>query len=383
MNYTNILKRAWHNVLNYRALWIFGIILALVSFSWETAAFIGRDDESGGISVVRGPDETFGEALERTLQQELDQADRALEEFLARELTLEVESNIAAVITVLLSTAVALYIIGRVARYVCETALIRMVNRHQETGQQQTIRQGFRLGWSRSAWRLLLIELLVNLVAVAASLLLFALIFSPMPLWIEGSESTVIAGAILTAAIFLLAVLVIVLVVVFVSLLKIFSRRACVIEDLGVTASVYRGYALLRQNLKRILPMWLVMFAVNAGWPALLGFFLILLFGIGILLGGLPALLVNWLIGLVAAGEAAVFIAAAIGVIILIVILAAPLAWLGGMRQVFLSSMWTLTYRELCQLEQLAQEVPPEVQIAETPSRARGESGSGVTPTDC
>ncbi len=380
MNYTNILKRAWHNVLNYRALWIFGIILALVTFSWGTAAFLGRDDESGGISVVRGPDETFGEALERTLQRELDQADRALEEFLARELTVEVESDMAAVITVLLSTVVALYITGRVARYVSETALIRMVNRHQETGQQQTIRQGFRLGWSRSAWQLLLIELLVNLVAVAASLLLFALIFSPVPLWIEGSESTVIAGAILTAAIFLLAVLVIVLVVVFVSLLKIFSRRACAMEGLGVTASIYRGYALLRQNLKRILPMGLVMFAVNASWPALSALFLILLFGIGILLGGLPALLVNWLVGLVAAGDIAVLIAAAIGVIILILILAAPLAWLGGMRRVFLSSMWTLTYRELCQLEQLAREVPPEAQIAETPPWARGESGSGVTP---
>jgi hypothetical protein len=310
----------------------------------------------------------------------LDQADRALEEFLARELNLEVEGNMAAVITVLLSTAVALYVIGRVARYVSETALIRMVNRQQETGQQQTVRQGFRLGFSRSAWRLFLIELLVNLVAVAASLLLFALIFSPMPLWIEGSESTVIAGLILTAAIFLLAVLVIVLVVVFVSLLKIFSRRACAIEGLGATASIYRGYALLRQNLKRILPMGLVMFAVNASWPALVGFFLILLFGIGILLGGLPALLVNWLVGIVAAGKTAVFIAAAIGAIILILILAAPLAWLGGMRQVFLSSMWTMTYRELCQLEQLAQEVPPEVQIPDTSPRPRGESGSGFTP---
>ncbi|NOR82648.1 MAG: hypothetical protein GQ526_04060 [Ardenticatenales bacterium] len=380
MNYTNILKRAWHNVLNYRALWTFGIILALVTFSWGTAAFLGRDDESGGISIVRGPSETFGEALERTLQREFAQADRALEEFLARELTLEVESNLAAVIAVLLSTAVALYIIGRVARYVSETALIRMVNRQQEVGQQQTIRQGLRLGWSRSAWRLLFIELLVNLVAVAASLLLFALIFSPMPLWIKGSESTVIAGAILTAAIFLLAVLVIFLVIVFVSLLKIFSRRACAIEGLGVTASIYRGYALLSQNLKRILPLGLVMFAVNASWPALSGLILIMLFGVGILLGGLPALLVNWLVGLVAAGETAVFIAAAIGVIILILILAAPLAWLGGMRRVFLSSMWTLTYRELCQLEQSARDVPPEVQIAETPPWARGESGSGVTP---
>jgi hypothetical protein len=122
------------------------------------------------------------------------------------------------------------------------------------------------------------------------------------------------------------------------------------------------------------------MFAVNASWPALVGFFLILLFGIGILLGGLPALLVNWLVGIVAAGETAVFIAAVIGAIILILILAAPLAWLGGMRQVFLSSMWTMTYRELCQLEQLAQEVPPEVQIPDTSPRTRGAAGSGVTP---
>jgi hypothetical protein len=383
MNYTQILKGAWHNVLNYRALWTYGIVLALVTFSWQTAAFAGRDDQGndpGGIHIERRSYETFGEAVKRTLRQEIYQADRSLEDFLSNVLNIEVESNIAAVIKVLLPIAIALYIVSKVARYVSETALIRMVDRHQETGQQQTVRQGFHLGWSRSAWRLFLIGILINLVAVAASLLLFALILGPLPLWVTGRESTVIIGALLTAALFFLAIFIVVLVVAAVSMLKILSRQACAIEGLGVTASVYRGYTLLRQNLKRILPIGLVMLAVNAVWPALIGVLLVMLFGVGILLGGLPALLVNWLAGLAAAGETAVITAAAVGVTILILILATPLAWLDGMRQVFLSSMWTLSYRELCKLEQLAQVAPPDVQMTDTPPWARGESGSGATP---
>ena len=38
MNYTKALKRAWETTWRYRALWIFGVILALTTISWSTAA---------------------------------------------------------------------------------------------------------------------------------------------------------------------------------------------------------------------------------------------------------------------------------------------------------------------------------------------------------
>jgi hypothetical protein len=280
-----------------------------------------------------------------------------LDQFFAQELDVEIESDIVALFTWLASISAALTVAGRVARYLSEAALIRMV----AAQGRQTVRQGFQLAWSRAAWRLFFIELLINLLAAAAGILLFALIFSPLPWWVKGSETTVLIGAILTGGLFFLAIFLILLFSMGISVLKLLSRRACVLEDLNVTASVYRGYALLRGNLKELLPVGLVMLGVNLAWPALIGALLLLLFGLGVLLGGLPALLIGSL-GLASAGRGLVFLVIAIGAIILILILAAPLVWLDGMRQVFLSSLWTLTYRALGRLERAgesAPEIPP------------------------
>ena len=45
MDYTKILKRALHTVWNYRALWIFGIILALTTGGGSWSAARGDGDE--------------------------------------------------------------------------------------------------------------------------------------------------------------------------------------------------------------------------------------------------------------------------------------------------------------------------------------------------
>ena len=66
-----------------------------------------------------------------------------------------------AVIFVVFSMILGLVV--AVARYVAETAVIRMVDEYENTGTKMTVRQGFRIGWSRTSWRLFLINLLVNL----------------------------------------------------------------------------------------------------------------------------------------------------------------------------------------------------------------------------
>jgi hypothetical protein len=40
-------------------------------------------------------------------------------------------------------------------------------------------------------------------------------------------------------------------------------------------------------------------------------------------------------------------VAAVVGIPVFILVMAAPLSFLGGLFEVFLSSTWTLTYREL------------------------------------
>ncbi|MBC8264113.1 MAG: hypothetical protein H8E47_08340, partial [Anaerolineales bacterium] len=58
-------------------------------------------------------------------------------------------------------------------------------------------------------------------------------------------------------------------------------------------------------------------------------------------------LLAGGLTGLAFEGAAPWIVAGAMGLPVFILVLAAPLAFLGGLFEVFLSSTWTLTYREL------------------------------------
>jgi hypothetical protein len=45
MDYGKVLERSWHMVTRYRALWIFGIILGMVTFSWGMVWLGSLDDE--------------------------------------------------------------------------------------------------------------------------------------------------------------------------------------------------------------------------------------------------------------------------------------------------------------------------------------------------
>jgi hypothetical protein len=257
-------------------------------------------------------------------------------------------------------------------RYMSRVALIRMVDQYQETGEKATIRQGLRFAWSSKAWKLFLIELLANLAGIAASLLLMALVFSPLPLWVDLSEGLAIAAGILTAALFFIAVFAIVMMSLAITLIKLFARRACALEDMGVAASLLRGYRTVKKHFRELLPVGLVGLGVNLSWPAVVLCFLILLFGVGVLVGGLPALLVGKLMESAAAGETAVFVSLGLGLLLLGAVLTAPLIWLDGLRQVYLSSIWTLTYRQIqgkTSVEEESAIVPP---VLDAPVVAQG-----------
>ena len=119
----------------------------------------------------------------------------------------------------------------------------------------------------------------------------------------------------------------------------------------------------------------MVMLGVNLSWPAVAGTLILLLIGVGMMLGGLPGLLVGNLATLSATGATPVLIGVAVGGLVLILILTAPLVWLDGMRQVFLSSIWTLTYRQINDRETVAQETSPERPAPEAQSFAPNASG--------
>jgi hypothetical protein len=379
MDQTNILKQAWSTLVHYRNLWVFGVILALATASvasvltWlpdEDEPFLTRHE----LTVQRRDGESLWDAVERTLGTEIDQANHELDQ-LFDDLNIRIESDIVAFLITLAAIAVILYLIGLVACYLSRAALIRLVDQYQETGQKQSLRHGFRVGWSRQTWQLFFIELLVNLVVVAAGLLVFALIFGPLPLWVNSSEGAIFAFSILTAGLFFLAIFLVIVGSVFASLVKLFARRVCVLEKLGVTTSVYRGYSLAKQNLKDLLPLVMVMVGVDLSWPVVAGVLMLLLFGAGVLAGGLPGLLTGNLLTLLSTGSAPVVVGALVGGLILMVILVAPLVLLDGMRHVFLSSMWTLTYRQIRDRQTTTENSSPERPVLDSSAFSQSASG--------
>ncbi len=87
-------------------------------------------------------------------------------------------------------------ILTAIARYVAETATMRMVDEYEASGAKMTVRQGFRIGWSRTSWRLFLINLIVNLpiILLMAVLLIVGVVIFRM--FIIGDGNASVAGII-------------------------------------------------------------------------------------------------------------------------------------------------------------------------------------------
>lgn len=365
MQPSEIIRQAWQQVLHHRSLWLFGIILALTTFSWSSLATLSRtggDDQSEpGIQIQRRSYETFGDALERSLKEELDSVSEELEDLVAQELDLQVNVDIVTILASLLGIGVILYLLVKSLRYISEVALIRLIDQDHQAGVRAGIREGFRLGWSRVAFRLFLIAVVINLVATAVGLLLMTLIFSPLPLWVDSGEEVVAAGAIITAALFFLAIFFLILGGMGATLVRILAWRVAVLEGKGVIASVYRGFSLLRHNLRALLPLALVGLGVNLTYPTLIAVLAVPLFAMGLLIGGLPGLVLGGVASLSGAGETALVLGITVAALILMIVIAAPLAFVDGLREIFLSSIWTQAFRRLLQLEVEMEQSPPKI----------------------
>ena len=401
MEYASILKQAWHTAWRYRALWVLGIVLALTTTSLSVPLWYSRHDDksSGGRLVYVLPDDSRiiipggdgdnsegdGDVILNYRHQAdnwpFRQGDAVVsynppDEFsvavVSRDQggnldleTLEIQPwTVGAALALgigLISLIALLLVVSKIARYVAETALIRLVDEYQETGERRGVWQGVKMGWSRSAWRLFLIDLLVDIVGVLASLLLFAAILAPLPLWVQGGEAVIFTLAFLTGSLFFLAIALVIVGSAALSLLKRFARRASALDNLGVLAAIGRGYGIVRGHLKDAGLTWLITVAVRWGWRLALVPIVLGLVGVALLAGSLPALLTGGVTSLVTSGDLPVFLALGVGIPIFVVVLVAPLALLSGLREVFLSALWTLAYRDLRPLESAAAQPASDV----------------------
>ncbi len=326
MDHLKILKRAFAITLNYRVLWVFGIILALTASNGGSPNSRASFDADGGGAPGTGPG-------------------------WPGELSQEVITALIAVGVALLCLIILLVVVGTIARYVAETSVVKLVDRYEASGEQLSLREGFRIGWSRTALRLFLMDLLVGVPFFLAFLLLLLVAAAPLLVWLTESQGLRVIGTLATIGLAMFVIFLTVLVGVALGVLQNFFRRACVLEDLGVVDAVRRGWDVVRQRPGDVALMALILFTIGLAFTILTLPLALLLMVAAAVIVGLPALLVGSVVALFAGPPAGIIAGVVLGLPPFILILTVPLAFVGGLWQVFLSSIWTLSYRELLALE--------------------------------
>jgi hypothetical protein len=353
MDPVKILKRAWHILWNYRALWVFGLVLALATSAGSSGnggnngVQWREDSQSYQAPSYTSPQEFFndvGREIDKLFQQgipEIDISGEALTAFLW-------------IIGIFVAFMFLVGIVVAVARYVSETAVIRMVDEYENTGTKMTVREGFRIGWSRTAWRLFLINLIVNLPAILFFLML--LIAGLIMLAVVGSGNTTLTTASIVAMIglFFLSIFVVVILSIVLGLLRHFFWRVSVLEDVGVRESLKRGFAMVRENWKSVGLMWLVMIGLGIVWAIVSIVAVIITIPVVIVTSAIAVIVVA-IPGLLLVGAFSLFlggplpwIAAGLFILPLFFLIAfSPWLLLGSWQTVYTSTVWTLTYREI------------------------------------
>jgi len=352
MDHVKILKRAWDITWRYRALWIFGIILALT-----VAGGHNYNPNPGDNSQARYTVDHPGEIPESI---ELPDGTEVTVPQVLREVTTWIAIGVT--LAGLCCCAIIVWIVvGRVLRYVAETAAIRMVDDYEETGQKRGIRAGFKLGWSRASFRLFLIDLVIAVGSLVVFLPLIVLMLALIGLSVlMFTQEVIVLGVIIVVAavgLFFLTIFFGVIIGVVIELLKPFFQRACVLEGLSVGESLGRSLDMMKRHFAwDIGVMWLLVIGLNIVWIVATIIIALPLLFVALVVAAVPALVVGGLAGLVFGWIVGLIVVGVIWFPIFFLLMLASTKFLEGLRMTSLSTVWTLTYRELQARESLDEE---------------------------
>jgi hypothetical protein len=354
MKIVQILKQAWSLGWHYRSLWFFGIVVALTTVSWGALVwFVDWDDASNPVLIdweISARDQQW---LEKELGVELPRrftlrgSDVAFEETLRARLPEELSRPLLALALVLAAFGLAALGIAFLARYVAETALIRMVGHYEETGEKVSLRLGLRMGWSIAAMRVFLIDVIVFLFAFSLLVVLY-LPAAVVAILLVGSPAPVaLPGGILAGGLALAAAAATIVVWPPAGVVARLAARACVLDDAGVWASVQYGYRVMRGRMQDVSLVWLATFAIEVLYPIIIVPLAVVLSGAGLVFGSLGGIFA-WSLTPDSLHVVWSWIAAvATGLFLFNLMLWSPLLLLNGLREVLQSSTWTLAYRAL------------------------------------
>ena len=348
-----------NSLWSYRILWIFGILLALTSGG-------GNGGNSGTSWRTQAP-QNNGSGIPGVLPENTPQWVREFTSWFVQNvepLFTHPEQHIATIVSVaaiIFLVFLALGAIAALVRYPAETAAMRMVDEYEQSGQKLGFRQGWKLGWTRRAFRLWLIDLIL---AIPAFLLILLLLGAGLILYFSVSSTFQVTNYLgMVASIFMgfLDIFFLIVMVVFLRLLRKFFARAAALDGMGVGASLRGGWAMFRKNWKSAGLMWLVMVGVGIGYGivALIAFFLLIPAYLVLLVpaafvAALPGLIGYGITSIFASGPLAWIIAVLVAIPFFFITLFAPLFVVNGWYKIYELNIWTLTYREIKAMESLA-----------------------------
>jgi len=351
MDPVKILKRAWEILWSYRALWVFGLILAL--------AGTGTSANGSNNGTRYQYDGNHQQTSPQSMQEFFKDFDQEMQKLFHEgipDMHITSQSLIAFlwIVGIFVVIMLIMGIVMAIARYVSETAVIRMVDEYEGKGTKMTIRQGFGIGWSRTSWRLFLINLIVNLPAIFLLLILFSAGLAIYFAVVNGNSAFTAATVIPMIGLVFLAIFGMVILSIVLHLLRHFFWRVCVLEGASVGESLRQGFAIVRDNWKNVGLMWLVMLGLGIAWVVV---------SIIAVIVTIPAVIVTSMIGLIIVAAPALLLVGAFSLF-----LSGPLPWiagglfvlplffiiafspwilLGSWQTVYTSTVWTLTYREI------------------------------------
>jgi hypothetical protein len=358
-----IIKRAWHILWNYKVLWIFALLLALTagggggnSGSGNSGyQFSGNDREGYSFPGTDVPE--WIQEIETWFNQNVLPAFEHPELYISTFIWI----GIGIVLLVLIISVITAFI-----RYTSETAVIRMVDEYEQTGTRLRFKQGWKLGWTRRAFRVWLIDLIISLpilLCVALIIGFGVLLFVSTQ---SGNETAAVGGIVAAIGCTFLFFFAIAILSLILGVLRNFFVRFVALEDARVGAAFSQGWAMFKRNWKGTALMWLVMVGIGIGF-GIAGFILFFLLIPAYAVMALPGAIVAAIPGLIAYGITSIFssgplawiVAAVFALPVFFTIVFLPLSFISGLYMVFESNIWTLTYREFKALDAILPEVVP------------------------
>lgn len=299
MDYLEILKKAFQITWKHKYLWVLGFLVALAGSGSNFNSNFNSQSSS----------------------QDFSGAGKWLESYLI-------------IIVLVVLILMFLYFIIWILSIIAQAGLVGAVD-GIESGKEMGLGKAFGIG-AHYFWRALGINILLGLVMfVLVMVFVVPMIAGVVLIALQGKEATaaIVSSLICLIPAFFLVILFLIIVGAIVGVINMYAMRFAVIKDKRVIESIRSGWRLIKEHKTETMIMFLLLLLTSA----LYGIVML----IPALIVGLPSIFI--IIAGAAAKNVALLALGAFGVMVLVLVMAV----IRGVYEVFHSSAWTLTFRNL------------------------------------